>query len=199
MQLEFRSLLPTDDIATVADLILSTDPFIYKDLFGSRENAIKVLPLLLKKGKGIFKYNSYYVAVCRNRIAGLAALYKIGDLWDTESAKIAFMEADVEIPPSFDEVCEYFTSAHNYTPETKACNVCVAPEFRGQGIGDYMVKQLINTAGKSDITLTVLATNMAAINLYQKNGFKILYDFDDYGGYKRPKAKCYCMIRQNKN
>ena len=47
----------------------------------------------------------------------------------------------------------------------------VSEDYRGLGYGDYLLK----TAIKSGCTkLTVSEKNLRAINLYQKNGFKII-------------------------
>ena len=102
-----------------------------------------------------------------------------------------------KLPPSFDAVSKYFVSVHNYTAETNACNICILPEMRRKGIGEFMLSNLIIMAGNSNITLTVLKSNTAAINLYQKHGFRMLYEFDDYGGYGRPTVKSYKMILLN--
>ncbi|TCM70813.1 ribosomal protein S18 acetylase RimI-like enzyme [Acinetobacter calcoaceticus] len=50
----------------------------------------------------------------------------------------------------------------------------VHPEFRGLGIADQLLKAVIVHAKQcvSQILLTVLETNHAALRLYQKHGFK---------------------------
>lgn len=193
--LQFRQFCDNDSIEELAQLIMDTDPYIYADLFGSKNVACKVLPYLFRLDKGIFRKNSYYICLRNGKIVAMAALFKAGDTWDQSSVKTAFIEAGEPLPESFDAVSEYFKSAHNYTPGTKACNVCVTQNLRGQGLGDFMVKQLIRLAGNSDICLSVMQDNIAAVKLYQSNGFKIIYEFDDYGGYGNAPIKCYFMIR----
>ncbi len=193
--LQIRNLSADDDINIIAELIMDTDPYIYKDLFGSYENAVKVLPQLFSRNSGIFKRSCYYLAVDGEDILGITAFFKYGDTWDSNEVEIAFVEAGVQLPESFAAVSEYFKEAHNYLPEVKACNVCVRKEFRRRGVGDFMVKEVIRMAGNSNIVLTVMVDNSAAVKLYEKNGFKTLYEFEDYGGYNRNKVRCYQMIR----
>ena len=69
-------------------------------------------------------------------------------------------------------------------------NIFINPKYRSQGIGDAIVKFLID---KHDIKeLGVLKTNTNAINLYKKNGFKIDKSYTE----KYPDNKCYFMIRK---
>ena len=47
----------------------------------------------------------------------------------------------------------------------------VSEDYRGLGYGDYLLKKAINSGCTK---LTVSEKNLRAINLYQKNGFKII-------------------------
>ena len=194
---DFRPLRPTDDMSVVAHLLFDTDPYIYEDLFSDIKTAEEVLPFLFARNTGVFNYQAYHVALLDGKIVGLSSLYKHNDKWDEASVRMAFAEAGKKLPPSFDAVSKYFVSVHNYTAETNACNICILSEMRRRGIGEFMLSNLIIMAGNSNITLTVLKSNTAAINLYQKHGFRVLYEFDDYGGYGRPTVKSYKMILLN--
>lgn len=58
--------------------------------------------------------------------------------------------------------------------EAHITNIAVHPEFRGIGLGNAIVEELINEAKRSSIssmTLEVRAGNIPAINLYRKYGF----------------------------
>lgn len=190
-----RNVTLQDDFNVIAKLILETDPYIYLDLFGSYENAVKALPLLFAKGAGIFKLENYFLAEEEGTIIGIAALFRSGDEWEEEEVRLAFLEAGVPLAGAFVAVSEYFKSVHNYQPGTKACNVCVGEEHRGKGYGNQIIKLLLNLAEKSNVILTVLADNKRAVKLYKHFGFKILREFMDYGGYGQPKVLCYSMIR----
>ncbi|NLP14076.1 MAG: ribosomal protein S18-alanine N-acetyltransferase [Clostridium sp.] len=55
-------------------------------------------------------------------------------------------------------------------------NIAVHPEYRRQGIGDKLVKNLILIAEKEGIgrmTLEVRRSNIAAQNMYKKHGFVV--------------------------
>lgn len=59
--------------------------------------------------------------------------------------------------------------------EAHITNIAVHPEFRGMGFGNEIMKDIINCAinsGVKDMTLEVRASNIAAINLYNKFGFQ---------------------------
>lgn len=60
--------------------------------------------------------------------------------------------------------------------EIKLVNIALLPEFRSQGIGTFLLKQLqaeAKTANKS-LTLHVLKTNDRAVSLYKRSGFAII-------------------------
>jgi len=50
----------------------------------------------------------------------------------------------------------------------------VRPQYRGQGVGDALMKAALEEAAKrvEHVTLTVTASNEGAIRLYERNGFK---------------------------
>jgi [ribosomal protein S18]-alanine N-acetyltransferase len=53
-------------------------------------------------------------------------------------------------------------------------NIAVHPEYRGNGLGDKIVEDLIHAAkgkGVTSMTLEVRVSNISAINLYRKHGF----------------------------
>ena len=55
-------------------------------------------------------------------------------------------------------------------------NIAVHTDYRGQGIGNAIVKSLIKIAKENNairMTLEVRTTNTAAIDLYKKYGFEV--------------------------
>lgn len=55
-------------------------------------------------------------------------------------------------------------------------NVAVHEDYRGQKIGDYLIKELVQVCKNNKIismTLEVRASNVVAQNLYKKYGFKM--------------------------
>ena len=56
-------------------------------------------------------------------------------------------------------------------------NIAIHPDFRGMGIGEHVLRQVIERVkfrGASLITLEVRPSNTAALALYKKLGFKLL-------------------------
>jgi ribosomal protein S18 acetylase RimI-like enzyme len=52
--------------------------------------------------------------------------------------------------------------------------VYVRPQYRGQGVGDALIKAALEEAvrqGVEHVSLTVTATNPGAVRLYERNGF----------------------------
>jgi ribosomal-protein-alanine N-acetyltransferase len=61
--------------------------------------------------------------------------------------------------------------------EVQINNIAVHPEFRGMGIGERVMRQVIEEVkfrGARLITLEVRPTNSAAMALYKKLGFKMM-------------------------
>jgi ribosomal-protein-alanine N-acetyltransferase len=54
--------------------------------------------------------------------------------------------------------------------------LAIAPQFRQQGLGHYLLRALLTLAAQQQLeraTLEVRASNLAAIHLYQKLGFQV--------------------------
>lgn len=59
--------------------------------------------------------------------------------------------------------------------EAHVTNIAVDPNYRGKGIGDYLVDGMVEAAkshGAYSMTLEVRVSNDTAINLYKKHGFE---------------------------
>lgn len=60
--------------------------------------------------------------------------------------------------------------------EAHVTNVAVLPEYRGRGLGDRLLRALMDSAvseGASKMTLEVRPSNEQALTLYKKHGFVI--------------------------
>jgi len=79
--------------------------------------------------------------------------------------------------------CAYLTIKRSLTKCYESeLGIVVGKEFREKGIGNALLKTLIDEAiriGVIKITLVVLKENTAAINLYKKQGFKIVKETTD--------------------
>jgi len=73
--------------------------------------------------------------------------------------------------------------------EAHILNICVAPERQAQGMGRYLLTQIMTLAKQryvERIILEVRKTNAAAIRLYEEQGFKMTGERKDY--YAIPKT-----------
>ncbi len=76
-------------------------------------------------------------------------------------------------------------------------NVAVLPSYRKQGIGDRLVKSMIDLAKEKEISkimLEVRSSNEAAIHLYEKYGFEFLCIRKNY--YQKPTEDANIMCWQ---
>lgn len=72
------------------------------------------------------------------------------------------------------EVCGYI-GAHNILGEIYMTNIAVSEKYRCKGIGEKLLQKLISVCENEQadfITLEVRESNSAALNLYEKTGFK---------------------------
>lgn len=68
-----------------------------------------------------------------------------------------------------------YAGLHNIVGEGYVDNIAVFPQFRGQGIGEALTRALIEymrCASLEFLTLEVRASNLPAISLYEKLGFR---------------------------
>lgn len=73
--------------------------------------------------------------------------------------------------------CIGYAGFWNVSGEGDITNVAVLPEYRQQGIGSMLIKNMIKIAKELDIellTLEVRKSNIAAQGLYNKYGFDII-------------------------
>lgn len=67
--------------------------------------------------------------------------------------------------------------------ECQILNISVSPEFQGQGFGQFLLEDLIQSARlakATDLSLEVRCSNEPAIALYKKMGFVIIGHRKDY-------------------
>lgn len=197
---EISNGIKKEDYDAAVELIYSTDPYLYRDLFGDLDCAKKVLPMLMDDPRSVFYEGNYHVAKIGDEVVGIAALYKNTSSWNEMVVRNAFYEAGCKCPESYDSVSEYFRKVFNYASTSiNACNITVSEKHRKKGIGTDLLEHLIVVSGNGRIELNVLADNTAAISLYKRHGFKIDRSFDDYGGHNSPKVKSLQMSREGKS
>lgn len=80
----------------------------------------------------------------------------------------------------------------------KIISLAVKKEFRGSGIGEYLMRRAIERLrekGKKEIALEVRVSNKIAQKLYEKLGFKILETIPNY--YSDGEDAYYMVLRFN--
>jgi len=209
VQLTTDSQLTDIELGDIASLIYDTDEFIFPDMFGSKANAVKVLPALFKNNSDtMFKQGNLFVCKIQGRVIGII-LWHQGTLnWSSdlikEKLKILLGETSNEynkISISLDEVEKEYM--HKYTdtninstvsPNISLLNICIDPNVRGKKIASDMLRRFLAAHSGKDMELCVLSQNTSAISLYKRNGFSEVYEEDAYPHKINHKRKV--MIRK---
>ncbi len=92
-----------------------------------------------------------------------------------------------------DEVVGYIIYWH-IGEDVQVNNIAVHPGFRGQGVGEALMRHVIEgvkARGATFMTLEVRPSNAAAVTLYKKLGFEILGTRKNY--YTHPDEDAYLM------
>ena len=74
------------------------------------------------------------------------------------------------------------------TRRAKLASIAVMPKHRGKGIAQMLIRKAENTAlaeGNRTMTLEVGTSNVPALNLYLKDGFRIQGIIPDYYGHSK--------------
>ena len=173
-----------EDFDSVVELIYESDRNLYEKLFGSLENAKIVMPILFNNNSK-FSKNHYHIIKQEEQVVSVAALYKSSDFrWDTDSIRIAFDDAGVALPKSFDEATNCLRDIFNDCIGNSFClidDLCVKEEFRNRGIGKSMIMFLSKKAESENLSviLSVYNENNIAFDLYSSVGFIPYASFSD--------------------
>lgn len=204
----FVKLEDEKDFDAVSELLYNTDQKIYKNLFGSLENAKKVLAKLYNKKKilgkkTIFHKDFIYLLKTNNdahKVLAIATCYNEMPEWRSIYILEAFEEAGVEVPENIEDAFAYFKDTfEEYNGEGKniICDICVKEGYRNNGLGKMMLTNLIKKATKEsrDLVITVYEDNNVAFNLYNSLGFiPYTYSYDNRGTGDN-KEKYYKLIK----
>lgn len=199
MSLSFHQLSSDSrkvDLAGISGLIYDTDPYIYKAMFRSREDAIAVLSeVLAHGGDEMFRLENLFVAEDDDGIQGII-LWKKGPLrWSPAPLKEAARKVGVSLCDTLDLVSENYFSEYSYMDKNTivVLNVCTLP--RGAGIGTQMLATFVRENKSSPMMLHVLADNDRAVHLYKKKGFKKANICQGFSVENRD-LPCYKMSRK---
>lgn len=110
---------------------------------------------------------------------------------EIQNTSISFPMVVVEKPG--DRVVGYIIYWH-IREDVQVNNVAVHPDFRGRGIGEALVRHVIEKVranGATFITLEVRSSNAAAVALYRSLAFEVLGTRKNY--YTNPDEDAYLM------
>lgn len=179
-----------DDLDTIAELIYYSDVYIYPGLFDGVEEGKKVIAQMIASAT-LYNYKNLLVAKWQGQIVGVVVYHYQPVEFSFDVYRSCFEKASV----AFDEKAQYIWE--NYyllmKEDTKAlyvANACVSSTCRGKGVATKLFNKLFQIDGHC--YLECIQANIAAVNLYQKLGFKIMYEYP--GVYGVP---CFKMERNN--
>ena len=90
-----------------------------------------------------------------------------------------------------------YVGSQSVMGESDMMNVAVHPDFRRQGVGELLVKELIAALAQKEntcLTLEVRASNSPAISLYEKLGFAQVGLRKNY--YRNPKEDALILRKE---
>lgn len=185
MILEFKKLTERDNFDEVAKLILCDD-LDYLNLIGTYKDNKDVFLSLMKNSDSIFYYNNYYIVKDKSTEKIVAAGMFFGfQKFELSSAIIrrAFGSLGKDLPPTFKET--YNAIAKMFSTIVLgglATQIVVDKDYRGFGVGTFLLKNLLNIYGKTPSFLWVSKDNVSAVKLYSKFGYEIVDTFIDSDG-----------------
>ncbi|MCH5147874.1 MAG: GNAT family N-acetyltransferase [Clostridiales bacterium] len=209
---KFMQLSDKDDYEAVSELLFDTDRQIYKNLFGTVENAKKVLPILFdhksKSGKkSIFSKDNIYILKSNDldsKVLAFATFYKMGSgsvpEWDAAVIEAAFVQAGIELPETAQGAFKYFEDTFHdaFGDITFVGDLCVDKDHRSKGYASLLLSKLIGKAEKMklNVLISVYADNISAYNLYSSLGFlRFTENYDNRGGSSKNKEQYFKMIK----
>ena len=203
-KIEIKNLSPDDNFEQVAEALYLVDQYIFPDLFGSEDGAKKYIKALFSDDENaLFSFDKTLVAKDEEgNIAGVI-IYR-GDKctpWDTDKMRERFLSIDDTLPEEFERANERYmkkvTAPELPKDAAEIEFVGVREEYRGQGIGGKLMRQITDNPAISEAHLDVLDSHPAARGLYDKLGF--LPDGDKFPNYPDGREGVQHMIRKNPN
>ena len=203
-KIEIKNLSPDDNFDQVAEALYLVDQYIFPDLFGDEEGAKKYAKALFSDDpEALFSYDKTLVAKDEDgNIAGII-IYR-GDKctpWDTDKMRERFLSVDGTLPDEFERANERYmkkvTAPELPEDAAEIEFVGVREEYRGQGIGSKLMRQVLDNPAISETHLDVLDSHAGARSLYDKLGFQP--DGDKFPNYPDGREGVQHMIRKNPN
>ncbi|MEA5533928.1 GNAT family N-acetyltransferase [Crocosphaera sp. XPORK-15E] len=165
----FRPAMP-QDASAIVPLILAAGGGIFEFLLSDLLVDITLEELLISeiiKETGNLSYSKIEVAQINHKIVGLTNIYPAKDYGITEEMR-QFLA-----PNKLDWLTDLFTRR---VEDSLLLNIlAVAPQYQRQGIGTKLINRVKEKAQSEEfscLSLTVWTDNLAALQLYQRQGFQ---------------------------
>lgn len=182
-----RKLKDEDDLAQVAKLIYLTDPYIYPNWFDNMDDGVKVITEMINLPT-LYNRENITVAVMPNGfISGMIISKQAPFTEEKKYISQAFKQAKLSQDKRTDEIFEmYYSKMGNKDDGYYIANIAIDPSFRKQGIAAALLSHEIKN--KDFCVLECVVANAGAWRLYQRLGFKILFEYPGVLG-----IPCYKM------
>ena len=152
-----------------AGLIYDTDLFIYPAMFHSRQEAVNIIPKMIRAGDQMFKNENLFVAMDGAKVAGVLMWMRGPLQWD----KKIYENCGGKSEHIDRVVMEYFSLFEEAPPNMNTIvRISVKKQLQGNHIGS-MLMQMFMEAEQGPYQLFVLSNNAEAISFSQKKGFRI--------------------------
>lgn len=189
--LEIRPLDKDDDLKQVADLIYSSDNYIYPYLFNDDLSEAEKVLVEMILGDTIYNYKNIRVALTSGQIIAMIILKNIPVNVSFESIIDCFIKSGIPVGAKFAKVYnEYFKLLEEEPPDVYIANLAVNKMYRGMGVGKKLMQSVLDD--KSTYHLEVVKANTSAVALYKKLGFEIDCE---YSGFTE--VPCYRMTKRS--
>jgi ribosomal protein S18 acetylase RimI-like enzyme len=169
------------DLNRVSELIYETELTIFKQLLGKNESeAVQNIKKLVKLGNNSFGHEHIHVVSDRDgNILGILVSFcgRETSLWSDfkEYFKVLNFYNFLKYAVKGTLINELLTASVGKN-DYYLSNVAVDPQFRGQGIGTYILENAFKDAEKRGckrVLLDVTLNNEGARRLYERFGFKV--------------------------
>lgn len=185
--IEIRPLQRDDNLEEIAKLIYITDPYIYPDWFSSLDEAIEILPYIMKR-KTLYSYKNMIVALFNHQIAGFICYMDEYPKDNYNEMLKAYKDAKKEPNAGFYRVNEGYFKEMDFAFNGRYILCCAVFEtYRRQ----HIASKLLQFFDGMTLQLAVVKANEAAKRAYEKQGFTSLYE---YLGYLQ--VPCIEMIKE---
>lgn len=180
MTLKCRPASPADvEIATY--LIHGSAERTVEHVYGTRnKRSMDFLRYSFSRGKGFLGYENQLVGLVNEQIAAIGTFYGRREYMPLSIATIRHVFEFYSVKEALGVISRLSALKRIGPPPTKhmgyLANFCVAPNFRGRGVGADYFRWLIDRAfekGYQTLALDVAADNDVAERLYKKLGFTV--------------------------